>query len=277
MSTLAIFPDEVSRSAVTDLTYATDVSVNDDGGEQRISRWDQPFRTLTFPREMSTAQYSALVSFFRAMRGRLTVFAVRDWSDFSSLALHDSEEPVVSATDQIIGYGDGATTLFQLQKAWPLLGGAASAITRPREGTVLLAVDGVEAEGSVNYDTGGVTLSPAPADGAVITAGFLYDIPARFDIDTLPLKLDQWERGAAEIRIVEIREDCDCGGQILVAAQLDDDPESNRSPASISFSEDGLTATGGDDSGVLTSTAAIFLRSPSRRKTRARLANTISR
>lgn len=63
-------------------------------------------------------------------------------------------------------------------------------IEKPVEGTVVLAVDGAGAtEFAVDVTTGLVTFDPAPADGAVLTAGFAFDVPVRFDADQINVAL----------------------------------------------------------------------------------------
>ena len=52
-----------------------------------------------------------------------------------------------------------------------------------------------------------MTLDAAPAVGAAVTAGFLFDVPVRFDIDRLDVELTSFD--AAEvpaIPLIEVRE-----------------------------------------------------------------------
>ena len=56
--------------------------------------------------------------------------------------------------------------------------------------------------------TGIVTFLPGhiPAEGAVVTAGFEFDVPVRFDTDRLDINLAAFEAGdAPAIPMVEIR------------------------------------------------------------------------
>src|SRR5690606_28930076 len=77
-------------------------------------------------------------------------------------------------------------------------------------GSVRVAVDGVEqAEGLAfvcDATTGIVTFQPGhvPAMGASITAGFLFDVPVRFDTDYLELDLSAFAAGSApQIPLIE--------------------------------------------------------------------------
>lgn len=143
-----------------------------------------------------------LIAFFEARRGQLHGFRFRDPFDFKSCA----PSAAVAPTDQAIGEGDGATTTFQLVKAY---GGYQRAICKPVADSVRIAVDGDElpaADFSVDNATGLVTFDAAPAPGAVLTAGFLFDTPVRFDIDRLDLSLDGFGAGRAlSVPLIEVR------------------------------------------------------------------------
>ncbi|MFN3591545.1 MAG: TIGR02217 family protein, partial [Thermaurantiacus sp.] len=132
-------------------------------------------------------------------------FRWKDWSDYKSCL--PSASP--SATDQIIGEGDGSTTQFQLVKVYA--SGAQSysrRIVKPVAGTVLLALDGI-AQGSgwsVDPATGVVSFAAAPGNGVIVTAGFEFDVPVRFDTDRLDVTLDIERMGSiASIPLIEIR------------------------------------------------------------------------
>jgi uncharacterized protein (TIGR02217 family) len=98
-----------------------------------------------------------------------------------------------------LGTGNGTAKTFALIKRY----GTGSltydrAITKPVAGTVRVAVAGVELAAtafSVNALTGLVTLTTAPATGAVITAGYSFHTPVRFDTDRLDVSLEGFEAG----------------------------------------------------------------------------------
>ena len=59
---------------------------------------------------------------------------------------------------------------------------------------------------SIDTTTGQVTFTAAPANGAVITAGFQFDVPVRFDTDYLEVDLSAFAAGAIpKIPLVEIK------------------------------------------------------------------------
>ena len=79
-------------------------------------------------------------------------------------------------------------------------------------GSVRVAVAGVEKTEGVDFScdpsTGLVTFlaGQAPGLGAVVTAGFLFDVPVRFDTDYLEVDLTAFAAGAIpKIPLIEIK------------------------------------------------------------------------
>lgn len=204
------FPTEIARGAVGGPERRTDVVVLGSGYEERNSRWADSRRSYNAGYGVrSLDDLHAVIAFFEERRGRLYGFRWRDHSDWKSCP----PSQVPSATDQVIGTGDGATATFQLRKTY----GSAHApwireIRKPVENSVLVAVDGaMQPEGvavTIDSSTGLVTFQPGyiPPSGARITAGFAFDVPVRFDTDRLEISLQGFRHGAIpNIPIVEIR------------------------------------------------------------------------
>lgn len=128
-----------------------------------------------------------LIAFFEARGGRLNGFRFRDPLDFRSCVPGGD----VSAADQQIGAGDGETAVFQLIKRYDSGGESYTrTIRKPVAGSVVVACDGEAVEDlTVDLATGIVTLAEAPADGVIVTAGFEFDTPVRFDVDRLDMAL----------------------------------------------------------------------------------------
>ena len=103
----------------------------------------------------------------------------------------------------------GATTAFQLVKRYE--SGAQAwvrRIVKPVTGTVRVARGGVEAMSgwSVNATTGDRHLRGRPRRGVLVTAGFEFDVPVRFDTDRLDVTWDLDRLGSiASIPLVEVR------------------------------------------------------------------------
>jgi uncharacterized protein (TIGR02217 family) len=74
--------------------------------------------------------------------------------------------------------------------------------------SVRVAVDGVETtDFAVDALTGMVTFGVAPAAGKTVTAGFLFDVPVRFDTDRLDIELSSFDAAEApSIPLIEVRE-----------------------------------------------------------------------
>ncbi|MEZ5957926.1 MAG: DUF2460 domain-containing protein [Hyphomonadaceae bacterium] len=177
------------------------------GAEARNTPWAHGRRRYDIGGAVRTLdQVHELIAFFEARRGKLHGFRFRDPFDFKSCA--PSATP--SATDQVIGAGDGAQVAFQLSKNY---GDGASVyvrpINKPVSASVLIALDGeaVAAPGyALDAESGLLTFETAPDAGAVITAGFLFDTPVRFDIDRLDLAFDGFGAGhAVSVPLVEVR------------------------------------------------------------------------
>jgi uncharacterized protein (TIGR02217 family) len=148
----------------------------------------------------------AVIAFFEARMGRLHGFRWRDWADHKSC--RPSEDPAPG--DCALGEGDGTRRSFPLAKTY-ISGGESyrRPIAKPVGGSVRVAIDGAElaAESfTVDATTGLVTLGVAPAPGETVSAGFLFDVPVRFDTDRIEVNLAAFEAGAIpSIPIVEIR------------------------------------------------------------------------
>jgi len=200
------FPDDISRAARGGPERRTQIVELASGDEERNASWANSRRRYDAAYGIRrTDDLAAVVAFFEARNGRLYGFRWKDWADYKSCL--PSGTP--AATDQAIGTGDSATTDFQLVKVYA--SGAQTwirTISKPVAGTVRIAIDGVDqASGwSVDTTTGVVTFTTAPANGAAITAGFEFDVPVRFDTDTLDVTLDIERLGSVtSIPLIEVR------------------------------------------------------------------------
>ena len=176
------------------------------GFESRNTPWAHGRRRYDIGGAVRTLDaLHALTAFFEARRGKLHGFRFRDPFDCKSCA--PSQTP--TALDHAIGVGGAGASAFKLVK---LYGAGADAYSRPIRkpvaGSVLVAVNGVAlGDGAFSADTttGLVTLVSPPATGAIVSAGFLFDTPVRFDIDRLDLSLDGFGAGRAlALPLVEV-------------------------------------------------------------------------
>lgn len=201
------FPLDVALGARGGPERRTDIVALGSNRESRNARWARSRRRWEAGYGVkSLADLAAIVDFFEERRGRLYGFRWRDRADHSSGPPGRAPTP----SDQAIGQGDGAGKTFQLVKTY----GASFApygrpIAKPVAGSVRIAVAGHELAAGVDFTvdatTGLVTLNIAPPAGASVTAGFLFDTPARFDADYLEVDCSGFEAGEIpKIPIIEI-------------------------------------------------------------------------
>lgn len=204
------FPTSISRGAHGGPERRTDVVVLGSGFEERNTRWAHSRRAYNAGYGVkSLDDLHAVIAFFEERRGRLHGFRWKDHADWKSCA----PEATPSASDQSIGAGDGARAQFPLSKRYGISYAPYDRpIKKPVAGTVRIAVNGAPRTFGTDYDldtaTGLITFRAGhvPAAGALITAGFEFDVPVRFDTDKLEVNLSGFRHGAIpQIPIVEIR------------------------------------------------------------------------
>ncbi|MEM7499136.1 MAG: DUF2460 domain-containing protein [Pseudomonadota bacterium] len=200
------FPAAISFGSTGGLERRTEVVRLASGHEERNTPWAAARRRYDAGLGVRTLDDLAeVVAFFEARRGMLHAFRWKDWLDNKSCA--PSAEP--AATDQAIGTGDGATVAFPLVKTYePGAYAESRVIAKPVEGSVSVALGGA-AQGSgftVDYATGIVTFDAAPGAGVAVTAGFVFDVPVRFDTDAIDINLAAFEAGEIpSIPVIEVR------------------------------------------------------------------------
>jgi uncharacterized protein (TIGR02217 family) len=197
------FPTAIAFHSSGGPVRKTEIVALGSGYEERNAVWANSRRRYDVGYGVKTLDdLHAVIAFFEARIGRLYGFRFKDFSDYKSCAPGADVTP----TDQALGTGDGATTEFQLAKTYT--SGPASwprTIKKPVAGTVRAAVDGTETSVAVDTTTGLVSFASAPAAGAVLTAGFEFDTPVRFDTDELSINLASFNAGEIpSIPIVEI-------------------------------------------------------------------------
>jgi uncharacterized protein (TIGR02217 family) len=134
-------------------------------------------------------------------------FRWKDWSDFKS------GKPSVALTqgDQQIALGDGVTTAFQLIKTYRSGGHVyARRISKPIKGSVLVAVEQDDKTEGVDYlvdeKTGIITFNHPPDPDTRVFAGYEFDVPVRFDSDSLLTNVASFNAGQVpDIPVREVR------------------------------------------------------------------------
>lgn len=202
------FPTNLSFGALGGPERQTEVVTLANGFEERNTPWEHSRRRYDAGMGLrSLDDMDTLIAFFEARRGQLHAFRWKDWSDFRSC----KPSQAVSPLDQRIGVGDGVTTVFALSKLYQ--SGAATysrPIRKPVAGTILVAlaadpkVEGQEF--TIDPNTGLITFTSPPDIGTIITAGFEFDVPVRFDIDRIQTSVATFNAGEVpNVPVVEVR------------------------------------------------------------------------
>lgn len=110
-------------------------------------------------------------------RGMLHCFKFRDELDYQ-------------ADDEIFAQGDGSETTFQLRKISQIDGVSYTRNTYVINPGPVIRVNGTPTAVTVDADRGLVTFGAAPADGAVLSGDWTFDVWVRFNQDYLPFSLD---------------------------------------------------------------------------------------
>lgn len=201
-----IFPNRLNFGSVFGPGYYTEFTESKSGDIQQVQRWGEARRILEATQVIKDpTKIGELLTFYHIVGGGANGFRVLDLSDHSSAALHKlpgyGPGPVAATrNDQIIGTGDGTTTVFQLVKRYT--SGAYERvrnIRKPISGTVLIALNGVLqteiTHYQIDYTTGIVTFATAPGAGVLITAGYNFHVPCCFSPQTdrqLRIAIDNW-------------------------------------------------------------------------------------
>ncbi|QDY68927.1 DUF2460 domain-containing protein [Qingshengfaniella alkalisoli] len=201
------FPTALSLGSAGGPERKTEIVTLANGYEERNSPWANSRRRYDAGLGMrSLDDIQELVAFFEARQGQLYGFRWKDWSDYKSCA----PSQTIAATDQEIGPGDGETRVFALRKAYGSGGHVYSRpIKKPVADSVLVALDGavlsVE-DFAVDLSTGLIELSQAPQVDAVVSAGFEFDVPVRFDVDQIVTSVSGFHAGdIPSVPVIEVR------------------------------------------------------------------------
>lgn len=202
------FPASLSFGSVGGPERRTEIVTLQNGHEERNTPWAHSRRRYDAGLGLrSLADVEALIAFFEARAGQLHGFRWKDWADYRS----GSATRAVGPLDQVLGTGDGARRDFALVKTYR--SGAQAylrPIAKPVAGTVTVAVGGERVQEGTDWTldtaTGIVAFADAPPVGAVVTAGFEFDVPVRFDTDRIQTSVAAFGAGEVpNVPVVEVR------------------------------------------------------------------------
>ena len=202
------FPASLSFGALGGPERRTEIVTFANGHEERNTPWAQSRRRYDAGLGVrSLDDLEAVIAFFETRHGMLHAFRWKDWVDFKSAR---ASQPI-TATDQVLGLGDGAQVAFPLIKIYQSGGSSVTRpIRKPVADTVRVALNGAElppgAGWSLNTATGVVTFDVPPAAGNPVTAGFEFDVPVRFDTDLIQVSMAGFSAGEIpKIPVIEVR------------------------------------------------------------------------
>ena len=200
-----IFPIIIGQQASVSAEFSTNIVTTISGHERRNSAWaDARASYDVAPGVRSESELGELIAFFRARRGPAIGFRFRDPFDNSSNGMTGTPQSI----DQAIGVGDNLRTVFPLVKIY---GDSASAqrrnITRPDVDSIVIALNGQAAANWLAGDGGKIVFETAPPMGAIITAGFRFDVPVRFADDRIEVNRFSFDAGEMpSVPLIEIKE-----------------------------------------------------------------------
>lgn len=204
------FPLDIAFGSTGGPERNTEIVTLGSGHEQRNQRWARSRRRyeVGYGVKDLDALYQVM-AFFEARRGPLHAFRFRDALDWKSCSPLATPEP----GDQVLGTGDSTMLRFPLVKTYGI-GEAAyhRSILKPIADSVRVAVGGDEVFAPIDFAVdpadGAVVFQAqsAPPTGAVVTAGFEFDVPVRFASDRLDINLAAFNAGdAPSIPLVEVQ------------------------------------------------------------------------
>lgn len=181
------FPTDIALGATGGPMFKTTILELANGFEKRNIDWSLVKAKYDIGQGVrDRADLDVTRSFFYARQGRAHGFRFKDHGDFKIV-------------EQSIGVGDGATTVFQIYKAY-VSGGYEydRPIKKIVAATYVVKVDGVvlvEGAGAgkfqIDITTGRITFGTAPASTKVVTVSCEFDVPVRFDTDQFDPQLIQ--------------------------------------------------------------------------------------
>ncbi|MGR3492461.1 MAG: phage distal tail protein, Rcc01695 family [Shimia sp.] len=202
------FPTNLSLGATGGPERRTEIVTLANGHEERNTPWAHSRRRYDAGMAMSSLDdLERVIAFYEARQGQMHGFRWKDWADYRSARASEDLSPF----DQLIAVGDDETKVFPLLKVYRSGDQSyARPITKPVFGTVQIAVgETPQVEGidySVDYATGLITFETAPDSQGEITAGYEFDVPVRFDTNTIQVSVSAFKAGQVpSIPVVEVR------------------------------------------------------------------------
>lgn len=203
------FPANLSFGSIGGPERRSEIVTLANGFEERNTPWAHSRRRYDAGLGLrSLKDIERIVAFFEARRGEMFGFRWKDWTDYKS----SPADLAPDFEDQRIGEGDGETTGFQLTKTYRSGEHVyVRPISKPVLGTVTIGFSGDKMTEGVDWTvdpaTGEVSFVTAPDTGVVITAGYEFDVPVRFNTDRIQTSVASFQAGEVpNIPVIEVRQ-----------------------------------------------------------------------
>jgi uncharacterized protein (TIGR02217 family) len=178
------FPPAIAYGAVGGPYFNTGIVTTNSGFEQRSEFWAEAKIKFDVSQSIKTKKdFEMLLSFFRARKGKAYGFRFKDWSDYQAINQQCALLPYNSEEDKYS---------YQLQKIYTDSAGYQDirTIKKPVQGTLHVFVDGNEQQSGFTCDyTTGIIKFDSDKSLNKVTATFEFDVPMRFDSDSMPVTL----------------------------------------------------------------------------------------
>nr|WP_156874266.1 DUF2460 domain-containing protein [Sphingorhabdus lutea] len=195
------FPINIGMGATISPQFSTIISTTQNGNEYRNAQWANARNIYDVGSGLRSQQdVESVLQFFKRMKGPAKGFRFFDPLDNSSHNMTGTP----SAFDQKIGIGDDVQTSFQLVKNIGEDGHDVRPIFCPIADTVTISLDAAIVQNWTLGDNGMIIFNNPPPNGAVIRAGYLFEVPVRFMNDQIDCSISQF--GAGEIPNIDLIE-----------------------------------------------------------------------
>ena len=175
--------------------FSTRVVTMANGFERRNGDWAEARRRYTLPfLNLSRDRYVPILQMFYVARGKLHCFRYRDPLDYE-------------ADNELIGFGNGTTDLFQLSKLSTIDGFSyqRNVYAIPTGDTIVVEINGSPTTAfTLDYERGLILFDSPPALNAEIRWSGIFDVWVRFDQDYLPFTIDNPDAHNGQVVLIEM-------------------------------------------------------------------------
>ena len=189
------FPVDIAYGASGGPHFHTEIVQSSSGFEYRNIRMPHSRHHYNLASAIkSEADLEKVLKFFRSVKGRAIGFRFRDWLDYR-------------AQNEVIAVAQSSVSEYQLTKTYNTgLASSVRPIYKPIPGSVYIYVNGKRSlTCNVDHTTGIIKFHKRLKNNAVISADFEFDVPVRFDSDSISTSIDDYGvYSLQELPLVEV-------------------------------------------------------------------------